>query len=103
MNDKKKVKIEWLDEIDSTNDYAKKRRADKENLVVVAKRQTGGRGTKGRSFSSGKGGVYLSMLTFYKEFPAKNAFQIIAVRRQSQLIPPSPPWSKFNAKIVKTY
>ena len=77
MNDEKKVKIEWLDEIASTNDYAKKRRADKENLVVVAKRQTGGRGTKGRSFSSNEGGVYLSALTFYDALPASRAFEIM--------------------------
>ena len=77
MNDGKKVKIEWLDEIASTNDYAKKRRAEKENLVVVAKRQTGGRGTKGRSFSSNEGGVYLSALTFYDALPASRAFEIM--------------------------
>lgn len=77
MNDGKKLKIEWLDEIASTNDYAKKRRADKENLVVVAKRQTGGRGTKGRSFSSNEGGVYLSALTFYDALPASRAFEIM--------------------------
>ena len=67
----------FLEEIPSTNDYAKARRKDKENLLVVAKRQTGGRGTKGRSFSSGTGGVYLSRLEFYENFPAKDAFRIM--------------------------
>lgn len=67
----------FLEEIDSTNEYAKARRDGGENLLIVAQRQTGGRGTKGRSFSSQKGGVYLSLLTFYHEFPALNAFEIM--------------------------
>jgi BirA family biotin operon repressor/biotin-[acetyl-CoA-carboxylase] ligase len=77
MNDKKTAKIQWFDEINSTNDYAKERRADGENLIVIAKRQTGGRGTKGRSFSSREGGVYLTALTFYDALPAKRAFTIM--------------------------
>ena len=67
----------FLEEIYSTNEYAKSLRALGENTLVVAKRQTGGRGTKGRSFSSLPGGVYLSLLTFYQNFPAENAFQIM--------------------------
>lgn len=67
----------FLEKTDSTNEYAKARRGERENLLVVAKEQTGGRGTKGRSFSSEKGGLYLSLLKFYKEFPALNAFQIM--------------------------
>ena len=67
----------FLEETHSTNEYAKARRGIGENLLVVAERQTDGRGTKGRSFSSQKGGVYLSLLSFYKEFPASNAFQIM--------------------------
>lgn len=67
----------FLEETESTNEYAKDRRAFGENVIVVAKRQTGGRGTKGRSFSSLDGGVYLSMLTFYSDFSAANAFQIM--------------------------
>lgn len=71
------MKRVFLREINSTNEYAKARRGLGENLLVIAERQTGGRGTKGRSFSSQKGGVYLSLLTFYKDFPALNAFQIM--------------------------
>lgn len=67
----------FLEEIHSTNDYAKSLRGLGENTLVVAKRQTGGRGTKGRSFSSQTGGVYLSLLKFYQNFPAENAFQIM--------------------------
>ena len=67
----------FLEETASTNEYAKAQRELGENLLVVAKKQTGGRGTKGRSFSSQRGGVYLSLLTFYQDFPASNAFQIM--------------------------
>ncbi len=67
----------FLEEIPSTNDYAKARRNEKQDLLVVAKKQTGGRGTKGRSFSSQEGGVYLSRLQFYENFPAKDAFRIM--------------------------
>ena len=66
-----------FDEIGSTNDYAKSARKDGENLIVSASAQFGGRGTKGRSFSSQKGGVYLSQLTFYENFPACRAFEVM--------------------------
>lgn len=78
MNRKIEYKIIRLESIASTNEYAKAQRAFGENLYVVAKEQTGGRGTKGRSFSSARGGVYLSRLTFYQGFPAKDAFLVMA-------------------------
>ena len=65
-------------EIDSTHTYARALRANGENVVVTAKRQTGGMGTKGRSFSSGEGGVYLTKLVFYENMPTKDAFKIMA-------------------------
>ena len=67
----------FLQETNSTNEYAKGLRTLGENALVVAEKQTGGRGTKGRSFCSERGGVYLSLLTFYQKFPALNAFQIM--------------------------
>ncbi len=73
----KGYKYERFESIDSTNDYAKTKRSSKENLIIVAESQTGGRGTKGRSFSSKKGGLYLSVLTFYERFPAEKAFEIM--------------------------
>ena len=75
---KSKVKRIHFDEIGSTNDYAKTLRARGEDVVITADRQTGGRGTKGRSFSSDKGGVYVTKLSFYQDFPAKRAFEIMA-------------------------
>ncbi len=71
--------IPWLrfEELPSTNDFAKQRQAEGRALFITAKVQSGGRGTKGRSFSSNEGGVYLSLLRFYDDFPAKDAFSIM--------------------------
>ena len=77
MNDGYKVKRLHFDTLPSTQDYAKEKRADGVNLVVTAACQTGGKGTKGRSFSSQTGGVYLSKLTFYEDLPVKSAFKIM--------------------------
>ncbi len=76
MNDKNYEYLRFQS-ISSTNDYAKEKRKDKKNLIITANEQTGGRGTKGRSFSSALGGVYLSKLDFYENFPAKESFQIM--------------------------
>lgn len=65
-------------EIPSTNDYAKQKRTEKQPLIITAVRQSKGRGTKGRSFVSNEGGVYLSLLRFYDNFPAKESFKIMA-------------------------
>lgn len=80
MNTKKRVKRIVLREVDSTNEYAKSLRASgrNEDVIITAKRQTAGRGTKGRSFSSGEGGVYLTYLRFFEDFEAKRAFEIMA-------------------------
>jgi BirA family biotin operon repressor/biotin-[acetyl-CoA-carboxylase] ligase len=72
------MKIIRFDEIGSTSDYAKELIAKNENVVVIATKQTGGKGTKGRSFSSNEGGVYLTKLCFYDNFFAKDAFLVMA-------------------------
>ena len=72
------MKVENFEVLPSTQDYVKERRALGKDLIVTAKCQTGGKGTKGRSFSSNEGGVYLSKLTFYEKFLAKEAFKIMA-------------------------
>ena len=53
-----------LESVSSTNDYLKQlaKGGAKENTVVIANNQTNGKGTKGRSFVSQNGGVYLSVL-----------------------------------------
>ena len=67
-----------FEELPSTNDYAKEMRGECKPLFVTASKQSKGRGTKGRSFVSNAGGVYLSALRYYDEFPAKESFKIMA-------------------------
>ena len=57
--------IHWFDTIDSTSTYAKSLAAAgaPHGTVVMADHQTGGRGRRGRSFSSPPGaGIYLSVI-----------------------------------------
>lgn len=61
----------------STNDYAKEQRALEQDMAVLADRQSGGKGTKGRSFSSELGGLYLTLLRFYQDLPANRAFTVM--------------------------
>lgn len=65
-----------LESIDSTNTYLKKIKNPTEDVLVFAKRQTGGRGTKGRSFICEEGGIYLSLLKLYP-CDAKDSFSIM--------------------------
>ena len=62
------MRIIELAECDSTNEYLK-RLDGEEDTIVTALRQTAGKGTKGRSFSSADGGLYLSVMRFYESFP----------------------------------
>lgn len=70
------MKIIELEETDSTNEYLK-RSGGGEDTIVTALRQTAGKGTKGRSFSSAEGGLYVSIMRFYENFPASSAFEIM--------------------------
>ena len=72
------MNIENFEILPSTQDYAREKRVLGEDLIVTAKAQTDGKGTKGRSFSSFEGGMYLSKLSFYENFPTKEAFKIMA-------------------------
>ena len=53
-----------LDSVDSTNNYLKKLTEEniKEGTIVIARRQTKGRGRTGNSFFSPDGGLYMSIL-----------------------------------------
>ncbi len=52
-----------LDSVDSTNSFAKKYAVDREGwMIIVANKQTAGRGRRGRAFSSPENGVYMSMV-----------------------------------------
>lgn len=70
------MRIIELAECDSTNEYLKRLNGE-EDTIVTALRQTAGKGTKGRSFSSADGGLYLSVMRFYENFSAVNAFEIM--------------------------
>ncbi|ASJ04781.1 biotin--[acetyl-CoA-carboxylase] ligase [Thermococcus barossii] len=57
------IRVISLDEVDSTNEYAKKiARKVPEGTVVLAKRQTAGRGRKGRRWESPEGGLWMSVI-----------------------------------------
>ena len=57
------VDVEYHDSIDSTNRRARDLAADgREDVVVVADRQTGGRGRLDRRWASPSGGIWLSVL-----------------------------------------
>lgn len=70
--------IERLNKVDSTNEYVKKFIKKRQNVVVVAKEQSGGKGTKGRSFISEKGGLYFTNLVFHQNLKASCSWQIMA-------------------------
>ena len=63
--------------VSSTNTEIKKYLSGGEDIILTAERQTGGMGTKGRSFLSKEGGLYISALTFYGDFPASDAFRVM--------------------------
>lgn len=66
-----------LDEIDSTNRVAKELavKGAAEGTLIVAKRQSGGKGRLGRSFFSPEGGIYMSMV-LRPVLPAERALLI---------------------------
>ncbi len=64
-----------LDEIESTNEFCKKLNLD--DAIVIAKKQSGGKGTKGRSFYSEEGGLYLSKAKKYESFDYSKTFSIM--------------------------
>lgn len=71
-----RMKIIELNETDSTNEYCKRLDTDCDTLVT-ADRQSAGKGTKGRNFVSSEGGVYISVMRFYEDFAAADAFKIM--------------------------
>ena len=73
-----KLNITIFDELDSTNTYLKKvgSSGEKENQLVIALSQTGGRGRMGRSFYSPNGtGIYFSLL-LHPEFSAEKSLSL---------------------------
>lgn len=77
--------VTWLSETDSTNNELKRRADAPHGAVIAARRQTGGRGRRGRSFVSPEGGLYLSALLRPNAAPDEllhlTAMVAVAVRR----------------------
>lgn len=71
------MKIYDFKEINSTNDFAESIKHFGEDAIITALKQSDGHGTKGRSFSSSEGGLYITVLKFYEDFPAARAFEIM--------------------------
>lgn len=72
-----KLNITVFSELNSTNSYLKKlgSQGEKENQLVIALSQTGGRGRMGRSFYSPNGtGIYFSLLLHPKISAEKSLF-----------------------------
>lgn len=69
------MKTTIFDTLSSTNDYCETREFG-EDTAIIAREQTGGKGTKGRSFSSLRGGVYLSLVRYYP-CKAENSFSLM--------------------------
>ena len=78
-------KLIKLEEIPSTNAALKAMPEAEHGTVLLAKRQTAGRGRLGRSFASPEGGLYLSLLLRRAEAPAQllhlTPMVAVAVRR----------------------
>ncbi len=71
------MRLIYLDKVNSTEDYIKNYFDSQEDVIVFAREQTEGRGTKGRSFSSSVGGVYLSYFKHQRNLSAKDCFTVI--------------------------
>lgn len=69
------MKTTIFDTLSSTNDYCETREFG-EDTAIIAREQTGGKGTKGRSFFSPRGGVYLSLVRYYP-CKAENSFSLM--------------------------
>ncbi|WP_367270819.1 biotin--[acetyl-CoA-carboxylase] ligase [Thermococcus sp.] len=70
-----KPRILRLEEVDSTNEYARRMAPDvPEGTVVVARRQTSGRGREGRSWASPEGGLWMSMILKPKKVDPRLVF-----------------------------
>ena len=69
--------IEHLKKVDSTQEYIKKYVKKRKDAIVYADVQTRGAGTKGRSFISEKGGLYISKLTFHNNLKCVDAWSVM--------------------------
>jgi len=69
--------VELLKRVDSTNNHVQKYIKRRQNAIICAEEQTAGAGTKGRSFISSVGGIYMTKLKFYEFLPCEKAFTVM--------------------------
>jgi BirA family biotin operon repressor/biotin-[acetyl-CoA-carboxylase] ligase len=62
----------------STQVFLREKLSEGRDMLAVATEQTQGMGTKNRSFDSGKGGLWFSLLRFHENAPARDAFLMMA-------------------------
>lgn len=77
------IAVRCFDTLDSTNQYAKQwaREGAPFGAAVLAEQQTAGRGRRGRSFYSPKGGLYLSLILPPRQQPGQlTTLAAVAVR-----------------------
>ena len=80
------MKIEYLEEVGLRKEYSRRYLESGEDIAVCARRQTGGKGTKGRSFLSCEGGVYLSFLRFFSDSDKKGKWQKLPLPYQTATV-----------------
>ncbi|MBQ9117854.1 MAG: biotin--[Clostridia bacterium] len=78
LNKNRKIPVRHFFTLSSTLDTAKKWKNKGKEVIIVAKKQTRGRGREGRSFSSQAGGLYLGWLHFPQDMKAKDGFWLVA-------------------------
>ena len=89
--------VEYLDTVDSTNDYLKRLSGERTPRAVLAGEQTSGRGRQDRKWHSPAGeGLYLSYLLYPRwsaeRLPFLTMISALAVTRTlRQVLPPSAP------------
>lgn len=100
-------RIHVLESVDSTNNYAKKLACEgaPHGTVVIAEQQTGGRGRRGRSFSSPPGmGVYLTVILRPEAAPTQllhlTAVAAVATARAAQAVAGVRPGVKWTNDLV---
>lgn len=71
------MRIYNFDSIPSTNDFAEGIAHLNEDSVITAAEQTDGHGSKGRSFVSSRGGLYITSLRFFNNLKASDVFKIM--------------------------
>lgn len=67
-----------FDVLPSTQDFLREKRGEGQDMLAVAVKQSGGKGTNDRSYECAKGGLWLSYLHFHQDTPARDAFLMMA-------------------------